>query len=91
MNLEIQRSQYINVRKLFKGGNYSRAETMYMRKYGNSTSFSRNVHAIRTAMMQTSVEGARQNGAKQIVDVHQVVNHVGNFVPEPAIPALKKF
>ena len=42
-------------------------------------------------MMQTSVEGARQNGAKQIVDVHQVVNHVGNFVPEPAIPALKKF
>ena len=27
-NLEIQRSQYIKVRKLFKGGNY-------MRKYGN--------------------------------------------------------
>ena len=27
LNLEFQRSQYINVRKLFKGGNY-------MRKYG---------------------------------------------------------
>ena len=26
LNLEIQRSQYINVRKLFKGGNYSRVE-----------------------------------------------------------------
>ena len=25
LNLEIQRSQYIKVRKLFKGGNYSRA------------------------------------------------------------------
>ena len=25
---EIQRSQYISVRKLFKGGNYSRAETI---------------------------------------------------------------
>ena len=28
LNLEIQRSQYINVRKLFKGGNYSRVETI---------------------------------------------------------------
>ena len=28
-DLEIQRSQYINVRKLFKGGNYSRAETIW--------------------------------------------------------------
>ena len=31
LNLEFQRSQYMNVRKLFKGGNYSMAE---MRKYG---------------------------------------------------------
>ena len=32
-NLEIQRSQYINMRRLFKRGNYSRAETTnYMRK-----------------------------------------------------------
>ena len=28
LNLEIQRSQYIKVRKLFKGGNYSSAETI---------------------------------------------------------------
>ena len=28
LNLEIQRSHYIKVRKLFKGGNYSRAETI---------------------------------------------------------------
>ena len=28
LNLEIQRSQYIGVRKLFKGGNYSRVETI---------------------------------------------------------------
>ena len=27
-NLEIQKSKYIKVRKLFKGGNYSRAETI---------------------------------------------------------------
>jgi hypothetical protein len=32
LNLEIQRSQCINVRKLFKGGNY-------MRKYGNLSMF----------------------------------------------------
>ena len=30
LNLEIQRSQYINVRKLFKGRNYSRAEIRYL-------------------------------------------------------------
>ena len=29
LDLEIQRSQYINVRKLFKGGNYSRVETIW--------------------------------------------------------------
>ena len=29
LNLEIQRSQYIRVRKIFKGGNYSRAETIW--------------------------------------------------------------
>ena len=28
LNLKIQSSQYIKVRKLFKGGNYSRAETI---------------------------------------------------------------
>ena len=36
LDLEIQRSQYINVRKLFKGGNYSRAEIIWgntVRKY----------------------------------------------------------
>jgi hypothetical protein len=32
LNLEIQRSQYINVWKLFKGGNYSRAETVWGNK-----------------------------------------------------------
>ena len=38
LNLEFQRSQYINAWKLFKGGNYSREKTIqglyYMRKYG---------------------------------------------------------
>ena len=29
LNLEIQRSQYIKMQKLFKGGNYSRAETIW--------------------------------------------------------------
>ena len=29
LNLENQRSQYINVRKVFKGGNYSRVETIW--------------------------------------------------------------
>ena len=29
LNLEIQRSKYINLRKLFKAGNYSRAETIW--------------------------------------------------------------
>ena len=29
LNLDIQKSQYLKVRKLFKGGNYSRAETIW--------------------------------------------------------------
>ena len=35
LNLEKQRSQYINMRKLFKGGKYSRAETIW----GNTVCF----------------------------------------------------
>ena len=56
----------------------------------NSTTFPRNVHVIQTAKMRTSWEGARQVGAKQIVDVHLVVSHAGNYAQEPAILALKK-
>ena len=35
LNLETQRSQYIKVRKLFKGGNYLFKGGNYMRKYGS--------------------------------------------------------
>ena len=39
LNFEIQRSQYINLRKLFKGGNYSRAKTIWGNTAPNMNTF----------------------------------------------------